>query len=137
MRVGVVPSYEQARMDSPEFVARFAELAEGLGFESLWVFEHMVVPRGYESQYPYRGGSRMPLEGRPIPDPLVLLGFVAAVTKRIKLGTSVALNMSKIPFNAPVASVRVGRIKGSWILNPTFQQLEYSDLDIVVAGTPC
>jgi polyribonucleotide nucleotidyltransferase len=51
------------------------------------------------------------------------------------LGTSVALNMSKIPFNAPVASVRVGRIKGSWILNPTFQQLEYSDIDIVVAGT--
>src|SRR5688572_2120729 len=51
------------------------------------------------------------------------------------LGTSVALNMSKIPFNTPVASVRVGRIRGNWLLNPTFQQLEYSDLDIVVAGT--
>jgi polyribonucleotide nucleotidyltransferase len=31
--------------------------------------------------------------------------------------------------------VRVGRIRGNWILNPTFQQLEYSDLDIVLAGT--
>ncbi len=51
------------------------------------------------------------------------------------LGASVALNMSKIPFNTPVAAVRVGRIKGNWILNPTFQQLEYSDMDIVVAGT--
>jgi polyribonucleotide nucleotidyltransferase len=51
------------------------------------------------------------------------------------LGTSVALNMSKIPFNSPVASVRVGRIQGNWILNPTFQQLEYSEVDIVVAGT--
>src|SRR5690606_13742718 len=51
------------------------------------------------------------------------------------LGTSVALNMSKIPFNDLVASVRVGRIRGSWILNPTFQQLEYSEMDIVVAGT--
>ena len=51
------------------------------------------------------------------------------------LGASVALNMSKIPFNHPVASVRVGRIRGNWILNPTFQQLEYSDVDIVVAGT--
>jgi polyribonucleotide nucleotidyltransferase len=51
------------------------------------------------------------------------------------LGTSVALNMSKIPFNSPVASVRVGRIRDTWILNPTFQQLEYSEVDIVVAGT--
>jgi polyribonucleotide nucleotidyltransferase len=51
------------------------------------------------------------------------------------LGVSVALNMSKIPFNSPVASVRVGRIQGNWILNPTFQQLEYSEVDIVVAGT--
>jgi len=51
------------------------------------------------------------------------------------LGASVALNMSKIPFNTLVASVRIGRIKGNWVLNPTFQQLEYSDLDIVVAGT--
>jgi polyribonucleotide nucleotidyltransferase len=51
------------------------------------------------------------------------------------LGASVALNMSKIPFNTPVAAVRVGRIKDTWVLNPTFQQLEYSDLDIVVAGS--
>ncbi|MDH5760242.1 MAG: polyribonucleotide nucleotidyltransferase [Gemmatimonadota bacterium] len=51
------------------------------------------------------------------------------------LGCSVALTMSKIPFNDPVAAVRVGRIKGTWVVNPTFQQLEYSDMDIVVAGS--
>jgi polyribonucleotide nucleotidyltransferase len=51
------------------------------------------------------------------------------------LGTSVALNMSKIPFAGPVAAVRIGRIQGKWVLNPTFQQLEFSDVDIVVAGT--
>ena len=51
------------------------------------------------------------------------------------LGASVALNMSKIPFNTLVATVRIGRIKGTWVINPTFQQLEYSDLDILVAGT--
>ena len=51
------------------------------------------------------------------------------------LGASVALNMSKIPFNTPVAAVRIGRIKDNWVLNPTFQQLEYSDLDIVIAGS--
>ena len=51
------------------------------------------------------------------------------------LGASVALNMSKVPFNTPVASVRVGRIQGNWVINPTFQQLEYSDVDIVVSGS--
>ncbi|MDP2958587.1 MAG: polyribonucleotide nucleotidyltransferase [Longimicrobiales bacterium] len=51
------------------------------------------------------------------------------------LGASMALNMSKVPFNTPVAAVRIGRIKGTWVLNPTFQQLEYSDLDITVAGS--
>jgi polyribonucleotide nucleotidyltransferase len=51
------------------------------------------------------------------------------------LGTSASLVMSKIPFRTPIAAVRVGRIQGTWILNPTFQQLEFSDVDIVVAGT--
>ena len=51
------------------------------------------------------------------------------------LGASVALNLSPVPFNTLVASVRIGRIRDTWVLNPTFQQLEYSDVDIVVAGT--
>ncbi len=51
------------------------------------------------------------------------------------LGASVALNVSKVPFNKTVSSVRIGRIQGNWVVNPTFQQLEYSDLDIVVSGT--
>lgn len=51
------------------------------------------------------------------------------------IGASVALNVSPVPFNTPVASVRLGRIQGNWVVNPTFQQLEYSDLDIVVAGS--
>ena len=51
------------------------------------------------------------------------------------LGASISLNMSSIPFNTLVAGVRIGRIQGNWVLNPTFQQLEYSDVDIVVAGT--
>jgi len=51
------------------------------------------------------------------------------------LGASASLCMSRIPFSTPVAAVRIGRIQGQWILNPTFQQLEYSDVEIVVAGT--
>jgi polyribonucleotide nucleotidyltransferase len=55
-----------------------------------------------------------------------VLGLIAA---------SFALNASKIPFLGPIAGVRVGRVQDKWILNPTFQQLEYSDLDLVVAGS--
>ena len=55
-----------------------------------------------------------------------VLGTVAA---------SAALTISEIPFQGPVASVRVGRIDGQFILNPTISQLEESDLDLVVSGT--
>ncbi len=51
------------------------------------------------------------------------------------IGASVALNTSVIPFRTSVASVRIGRIQGNWVVNPTFRQLEYADVDIVVAGT--
>src|ERR1051325_9706394 len=51
------------------------------------------------------------------------------------VATSYALNASRIPFATPIAGVRVGRIQGNWVLNPTFQQLQYSDLELVVAGS--
>ena len=48
---------------------------------------------------------------------------------------SAALSMSKVPWTGPIAAVRVGRVEGAWILNPTFQQLEFSDVDMVVSGS--
>jgi polyribonucleotide nucleotidyltransferase len=48
---------------------------------------------------------------------------------------SLALGLSKAPWGGPVAGVRVGRVDGAWVMNPTFQQLETSDVDFVVAGT--
>ncbi len=48
---------------------------------------------------------------------------------------SAALTMSKVPWNGPVAAARVGRVEGAWILNPTFQQLEFSDVDMIVSGS--
>jgi len=48
---------------------------------------------------------------------------------------SAALSMSKVPWSGPVAAVRVGRVEGAWILNPTFQQLEFSDVDMIVSGS--
>ena len=50
------------------------------------------------------------------------------------IGASVALTISDIPFDGPIAAVRVGRIDGKFILNPTFKELDSSDIDLVVAG---
>ncbi|OGW84047.1 MAG: polyribonucleotide nucleotidyltransferase, partial [Omnitrophica bacterium RIFCSPLOWO2_01_FULL_45_10] len=50
-------------------------------------------------------------------------------------GASAALMISDIPFEGPIAAVRVGRSDGKFIINPTFKELESSDLDIVVCGT--
>jgi polyribonucleotide nucleotidyltransferase len=55
-----------------------------------------------------------------------ILGVVAAST---------ALSLSPVPWKGPLAGVRVGRVEGNWILNPTFQQLEFSTIDLVASGS--
>jgi len=51
------------------------------------------------------------------------------------VAASYAINSSKIPFMGPIAGVRVGRVQEKWILNPTSQQLPYSDMDVVLAAS--
>ncbi|MCX5686249.1 MAG: polyribonucleotide nucleotidyltransferase, partial [Candidatus Omnitrophica bacterium] len=51
------------------------------------------------------------------------------------IGASTALTMSDIPFEGPIGAVRVGRIGGKFVINPTFKDLNSSDLDLVVTGT--
>ena len=55
-----------------------------------------------------------------------VLGAVAA---------SAALGISDIPFEGPIAEVRVGRVNGQFVINPTFTELVQSDMDVTVAGT--
>jgi polyribonucleotide nucleotidyltransferase len=50
------------------------------------------------------------------------------------IGAACALSISNIPWNGPIAAIRVGRMDGQWILNPTYEQIEKGELDIVVAG---
>ena len=50
-------------------------------------------------------------------------------------GSSLALSISDIPFEGPIAGVTVGRIDGEFVINPTVEQMEESDIDLVVAGT--
>ena len=51
------------------------------------------------------------------------------------LGSSIAVSISKIPFNGPVAAVKVGKVNGEYIINPTIEQTEKSEIDLTVAGT--
>ena len=51
------------------------------------------------------------------------------------IGASVALHLSNIPFEKDIASVRIGRVNGEFVVNPTIQEREQSDLDLVVSGT--
>ena len=50
-------------------------------------------------------------------------------------GSSLATSISKIPFDGPIAGVKVGRVNGQFVINPTTEQVEQSDIELTVAGT--
>jgi probable F420-dependent oxidoreductase len=84
----------------PDGAVAFALAAEAAGFESLWTVEHVVVPAGYVSAYPYSPTGRMPgRDDAPIPDPLVWLAYVAGATTSIRLATGILI----VPQREPVA----------------------------------
>jgi probable F420-dependent oxidoreductase len=83
------------RADGARTLARAAEDA---GFESLWTVEHVVVPQGYASEYPYDRSGRMPgRESAPVPDPLIWLTWVAACTTDLKVGTGILILPERNP----------------------------------------
>jgi probable F420-dependent oxidoreductase len=83
--------------DGP-FLAELCRLAEELGFESLWSGEHVVMPVGYRTAYPYSPDSRIGVGKYPItPDPIVALTWAAAATQRVKLGTAVLIVPQRHP----------------------------------------
>ena len=87
MKFGLIPVNIGVQ---PEQLVGLAQLAEASGFESVWTFEHVIVPVDYQSKYPYNDSGKMggPPETVFI-DPLLALTAVAASTKTLKLGTGV------------------------------------------------
>ncbi len=81
-----------------------AQAAEAAGFDSIWTVEHVVVPQGYQSRYPYSPSGRMGsgLEDYPIPDPLIWLAYIASATRTIKLGTAILI----LPQRNPVVTAK-------------------------------
>ena len=90
MHIAVLPPYRAGVAADPAWMTRFALRVEELGFESLYLPEHVVVVAGYDADYPYSSTGRMPLpDDCPMPDPLDLAAFLLARTERLVLATGV------------------------------------------------
>jgi probable F420-dependent oxidoreductase len=88
MKIGLIPV--NIGIDDPAQMIGLAQLAESAGFESVWTFEHVIVPVDYQSKYPYNDSGKMGAAPEtPFIDPLIALTAIAAATKTIRLGTGV------------------------------------------------
>jgi probable F420-dependent oxidoreductase len=88
MKFGIIPI--NIGVQSFDQMVGQAKLAEELGFESVWTFEHVIIPLDYDSKYPYNATGKMgaPPETNFV-DPLIALTAIAAATSKIRLGTGV------------------------------------------------
>jgi probable F420-dependent oxidoreductase len=87
----------------PAMLAEVAGLAEALGYHSVFVADHVVVPRALASRYPYSRDGGFPYDpDAPWLDPLVALGFLAARTRTIRIGTSITV----LPMRHPIVTAK-------------------------------
>lgn len=88
----------------PEHMTSVAQRAEALGFESVWVPEHLVFPTQIVSRYPYAKDGVPPINpATPLLDPLIVLTQIAARTERIRLGTNIYI----LPLRHPLQTARM------------------------------
>lgn len=89
MKVGIVP-INSAAFIKPGVLGSFGRLVEELGYESVWTFEHVILPAAYDSVYPYSPTGKIAVAGSDsFVDPLIALTWIAATTTTLRLGTGV------------------------------------------------
>ncbi len=92
------------KMIEGEKIARVARRAEELGYDSLWVSDHILFPTVLRSRYPYSPDGKLPLDpSDPLLEPFTVLSYAAAVTQRVKLGTSVVI----VPYRDPLVTAKI------------------------------
>lgn len=97
MKIGLM-FVNSGPFSNPDLLAHLAQHAESCGVESLWTVEHVVIPKGYQTPYPYSKDGKIPGgEDVAIPDPLLPLSFVAALTKKVRLATGVMILPQRHP----------------------------------------
>jgi len=101
-----------------EQVLELVAMAEEAGYESLWTVEHVVVPKGYESTYPYSRSGRMAggVEDLDFPDPLVWLAFAASASTAIKLATGVMILPQRNPVVLAKEVATLDRLSGGRVI---------------------
>ncbi|MBV1879022.1 MAG: LLM class F420-dependent oxidoreductase [Pseudomonadales bacterium] len=83
---------------NPELFETLVLTAEEVGIESIWAVEHVVLPVGFESKYPYSKDGNFPGgEAASFPDPLVALSYAAAMTKNLRLATGIMILPQRNP----------------------------------------
>src|SRR6202050_5172991 len=98
---------------SPSSIASVARKAEELGFESLWIPEHIILPVNYKSPYPYSSSGRMPAPPEtPLHDPMLALAYTAAITSKIRLATGIFVLPIRNPFATPKAVASLDVLSG-------------------------
>jgi probable F420-dependent oxidoreductase len=87
------------RGSTPEGATAVAQAAEAGGFTTAWAVEHVVIPSGYASKYPYDPSGKMAggAEDFDFPDPLVWLTWAAAHTTTLRLGTGILIATQRNP----------------------------------------
>lgn len=98
---------------TPEYLETLGREAERLGFDSLWVAEHVVLFDDYASRYPYSADGRIPAGGESgILEPFTSLAYLAAVTERIRLGTGICLVPQRNPVYTAKEAANVDYLSG-------------------------
>jgi probable F420-dependent oxidoreductase len=88
MKIGIIPV--NVGVSSVDAMIGLARKAESVGVESLWTFEHAIVPNDYSSRYPYSADGKMGVTPETnFVDPLIALSAIARETSRVRLGTGV------------------------------------------------
>lgn len=88
----------------PDLIFKLAPKAEQLGYSSLFVTDHVVLPTATRSQYPYHPSGQFPGGlNQEYLEPLTLMTYLAAATKKIRLGTSVLI----VPYRNPVVTAKM------------------------------
>jgi probable F420-dependent oxidoreductase len=99
MKFGIrIPPPQMGPVADPDFIVRYSQLVEGLGFESLWTIDHALMCVDYDSRYPYKSTGRTPIPAEEdMPDPLILMMLIAANTDTIRIGTSMLILPQRHP----------------------------------------
>ena len=111
MKIGIIPiNIGSADL---QHIVGLAQHAEASGVESIWTFEHVIVPLEYESKYPYNASGKMGMSPEtPFVDPLIALTAVAASTSTIRLGTGVNILSQASPMYVAKQTASLDALSG-------------------------